>query len=60
MDIKIIVEFIVKNACTKEDLEDLTALAMAEYLIFEEGICGVVDIDTCKLIKAEEIEGAND
>lgn len=58
MDAFVTVKFRFDNVCNEEDLEGTTFKDMVEYLIREEGICGVVDIDNYEIINVEEIKGS--
>jgi len=56
MDAMVTVKFRFNNVCDKSDLEGITFKDMVEYLIKEEGICGVIDLDKYEIIDVEEIK----
>ena len=57
MDAKVTVEFEFLNVCDEHclDLEGMTFDSMVRYLIFEEGLIGVVNLDNYIITKVEEI-----
>jgi len=56
MDAFVTVKFRFDSICNPEDLDGTTLKDMVEYLIREEGICGVIDTENYEIINVEEIK----
>ena len=56
MDALVTVKFRFDNVCNEEDLDTMSFEDMVKYLIKEECICGVVDIENYEVIKVEEVK----
>lgn len=56
MDIKVTIEFTIKNAFSEEDLkhEEMTVQELTEFLIKSEGLHGIVE-DDYKIVEIKEI-----
>ena len=63
MKAKVTVEFIISEVCSKKDLKDtkMSFNQMVKYLIQEEGLYSIADVDTePKIIKIQQIKEKND
>lgn len=56
MDAIVTIKFRFNDVCNKEDLGTKTFRDIVEYLIREEGICGVIDSEHYEIIKVEEVD----
>ena len=55
MDLLCKAEFQIPLACTPEDLECVTALYMAEFLIESEGLHGIMDASSFRIVEARGV-----
>lgn len=58
MDAKIVVEFIISNVCSKDDIEDtgLSFEQIVKDVIDNEGLMGLVDDPQGRIISIREIK----